>query len=112
MHDMEFYTSRAYDVLENTWSPAQKSARQTVKSSEPTWIDGAGREIPLREMETSHIFNCINLLDERRGRLAETATYYDEESNLVVERQLQLWDDSIKAFFKELRRRGEKKGDV
>lgn len=80
--------------------------RQTVKRSEPIWTDGAGREIPLSQMDTSHILNCIQLLDERRTRLAATVERYNEEDNVVSNRQIEMWDDSIKAFFEELRRRG------
>lgn len=85
--------------------------RQTVTLGEPTWTTGHGQEIPLSRMEVSHILNCIDLLSAKRNKLNNTATFYNEVDNPVVTRQLDLWDDSIKAFFNELRRRGNKMQD-
>lgn len=96
-----------YEIVEASYT-SNHGLRQAVKLGEPTWTDGAGREIPLRQMDASHILNCIQLLDERRSRLANTMTRYSEDDNPVASRQLELWDDSIKAFFIELRRRKAK----
>lgn len=81
-----------------------QDSRQVVRTRESVWIDGYGRELLVREMTTSHILNCINLLNARHEKLKATTVKFNR-SNAVTDYQLRSWEDSIDAFFNELDRR-------
>lgn len=102
---MERYDSRGtrrwdddFDDIENE-STEQK---QVVTDTDPTWIDGMGRRVPLKKMSTIHILNCIQLLDDKIERLREVAEKWEQEDNPAVVDQIQGWTISIRHFFHEL----------
>lgn len=78
--------------------------KQTVSRREAVWVDGNGRAIPLREMETSHIINCIRVTSKKVDEWEEILNKYSPR-NVIGSRQLELWKESITTLFAELAHR-------
>lgn len=78
------------------------SETQYIQNRGHIWVDGRGKEVPVREMETSHILNCIQLLSDRSDRLVEVLEKYNRKNNAVANIQLDMWRNTIEAFFNEL----------
>lgn len=78
---------------------------QSVRQGEPTWVNGYGKEVPVRSMTTSHIINAVMLLGRKRNDLmwvVEEVNYLDTD---IIDRQLEVWRESVVMLLDELDRR-------
>lgn len=80
---------------------------QVIETGDPHWIDGRGKRIPIRKMTSTHILNCIQMLDERIDRLDNVLRRYGQADNVVGARQIEIWTETIHLFFRELERRAD-----
>lgn len=85
--------------------------KQAVVHSGPIWISGNGKEHLIRDMETSHIINCILTVGRRKAELVEITSSLSLDVNNyahdVITEQINIWEESLRAFYDELYRRGE-----
>lgn len=91
-------------------SPAFPRMRGTIIKREAIWVDGAGREIPISEMDDSHIINCILMIEQKHTRLGDLTTRFRRTPKRIAQ-QMRAWEDSIRMFMNELDRRAEQEAE-
>lgn len=75
-----------------------------------TWITASGEKLKIEDMETSHIENCIRMLDKRINEAQDFMANWDWEFGMLsladAEDYKKKAVKKVKAFKKELKRRG------
>lgn len=75
------------------------------------WITASGEKLAVRRMTTTHIRNCINMLERNKPEFSNEIDAalehgYMLTANIMVDED-DKWQKAIDSFKKELKRRGE-----
>ena len=77
-------------------------------SKQIMWTTKSGEKIPIKEMTTQHIKNCIKAIEEERIQIGETIDLGytgDGEGDGIIYDFIDMSEEYLQAFEKELKNR-------